>query len=318
MKNSRLQYFPISIFSIILGLSGFTIAFQKSEEILNFPLNVSNYLMGLTFLLALIFGLVYMLKTITYFPEVKHDFNHPIKMNFTPTIFIVFLMASILMLPVNILISKLMWIIGTIGQAFIFLYIISKWMHNPNIEIHHFNPAWFIPAVGNILIPVTGVAHFNLEISWFFFGLGFLFWIILLIIFYNRIFFHHPLPEKLLPTLFLLIAPPAVGFISYVKLTHNIDPFAKILYYFALFNFIVLLFQFNTFKKIKFYLSWWAYSFPITAFSTASILFYHKTHINFYKYTAIGSLGFATILIGFLLVRTIIAIFINKEICVED
>jgi len=293
MKNSRLQYFPISIFSIILGLSGFTIAFQKSEEILNFPLNVSNYLMGLTFLLALIFGLVYMLKTITYFPEVKHDFNHPIKMNFTPTIFIVFLMASILMLPVNILISKLMWIIGTIGQAFIFLYIISKWMHNPNIEIHHFNPAWFIPAVGNILIPVTGVAHFNLEISWFFFGLGFLFWIILLIIFYNRIFFHHPLPEKLLPTLFLLIAPPAVGFISYVKLTHN-------------------------FKKIKFYLSWWAYSFPITAFSTASILFYHKTHINFYKYTAIGSLGFATILIGFLLVRTIIAIFINKEICVED
>jgi len=318
VNNSRLQHFPVSFFSMILGLAGFTIAFQKMEELLHLSIKISNYLIGFTFLLAIVLGIFYLAKSIKYFDEIVIDFNHPIKMNFTPTIFIVFLMASIIMMPINMQVSKILWIIGTTGQAIIFLNIISKWMHNSNIEIHHFNPSWFIPAVGNILIPISGIKHFHPEISWLFFSIGLVFWIVLLIVFYNRIFFHHPLPEKLTPTLFLLIAPPAVGFISYIKLTGQIDPFAKVLYYFALFNFIVLIVQFDTFKKIKFYLSWWAYSFPITAFTISSILFYHKTQIELFKYIAIAVFAIAILLIIFLIYRTIIAIFVNKEICIEE
>jgi len=303
---------------VILGLSGFSIAIQKSEEFLHFPFNVSNYLIGFTFLLAITFGIIYTLKTIFHFSEVKDDFNHPIRINFTPTIFITFLMASILLLSINKEISKILWLIGTVGQSILFLNILTKWMHNSKIEVKHFNPAWFIPAVGNILVPVAGVVHFNKEISWIYFSVGLIFWIILLTLFYNRMFFHNPLPEKLVPTLFMLIAPPAVGFISYVKLTGNIDAFAKILYYFALFNFVVLVFQFKIFKNIKFYLSWWAYTFPITAFTVSSILFYHKTGIEVYKYLAIGILSLATLLVAYLIYRTIIAIFINKEICIEE
>ena len=37
-----------------------------------------------------------------------------------------------------------------------------------------------------------------------------------------------PLPERLLPTVFILIAPPAVGFIAYVRLTGGVDVFAQI------------------------------------------------------------------------------------------
>ena len=74
----------------------------------------------------------------------------------------------------------------------------------------------------------------------------------------HRIIFHHPLPEKLIPTLAILIAPPATAFTAYVKLTHNVDSFAKILYYFALFLTTFLLAEYKMFSKIKFYLSWWA------------------------------------------------------------
>lgn len=303
---------------MILGLSGFTIALQKSEEILHLPIHISNFVMTLTFSLAGILLLLYLIKSIRFFDEVKLDFSHPVKMNFTPTIFITFLMASILMLSIDKDVSRILWIIGTVGQTILFLNILSKWMHNHNIEVNHFNPAWFIPAVGNILVPIAGVNHFNKEISWIYFSIGIVFWIILLTIFYNRIFFHHPLPEKLMPTLFLLIAPPAVGFISYVKLTGAIDTFARILYYFSLFNLIVLIFQFGTFKKIKFYLSWWAYSFPIAALTVASILFYHKTQLIIYKYIALTVLTMTTLLILFLIYRTTVAVFINKEICIEE
>jgi tellurite resistance protein len=39
-------------------------------------------------------------------------------------------------------------------------------------------------------------------------------WAVMFTIIMNRIVFHNPLPQKLMPTLFILIAPPAVALIS--------------------------------------------------------------------------------------------------------
>ena len=147
--------------------------------------------------------------------------------------------------------------------------------------------------------------------------MGLIFWIILLIIFFNRIIFHSPLPEKLLPTLFILIAPPAVGFISFVKLTGGISAFSKILYYFGLFLVFLLFAQIKIFKKIKFYLSWWAYSFPIAAITIASILMFHETDISSFKYISLAFFGILNLIIILLIIKTSIAI-LKKEICIEE
>ncbi|MEA1973773.1 MAG: SLAC1 anion channel family protein [Candidatus Cloacimonadota bacterium] len=317
MNNNKLKNFSISFFAMLLGMMGFTVAFQKGEQFLHFPFVISNYLLWFVLTVTAIVVITYLLKIVKYPNEIKKEFNHKIKMNFFPTTAIIFLLVSILFLDINHSVSKVFWFIGTIGQSFFLFRIITKWMNHKGTEIHHFNPAWFIPAVGNILVPVAGVKMLHTEVSWFFFAVGIVFWIVLLVILFNRIFFHHPLPEKLFPMLFLIIAPPAVGFISYVKLTHHIDPFAKILYYFALFATILLLSQFRYFKQIKFYFSWWAYSFPMAAFTTASILFYHKTNMVFLKYIAITGLSITSLLVGYLLIKTLISI-IKGEICVEE
>ena len=168
-----------------------------------------------------------------------------------------------------------------------------------------------------MLVPVAGVAHASNEVSWFFMSIGLFFWIILLVIFFNRIIFHNPLPAKLLPTLFILIAPPAVGFISLVKLTGEITDISKVFYYFGLFLTLLLASQINTFKKIRFFLSWWAYSFPIAAITIASVLMYHETHTILFKYIAGTLFAILFALIAFLLTRTLIAVS-KREICIEE
>jgi tellurite resistance protein len=162
------------------------------------------------------------------------------------------------------------------------------------------------------------VSHFNPELSWFFFSFGLLFWIILLVIFFYRIFFHEPLTEKMLPTLFILIAPPAVGFISYFKLTGEVNDFSKILYYSAVFFAFLLLSQVTIFKNIKkFYLSWWAYSFPLAAISIATALMYHQTRMIVYKYIFVSLIIILFSVIAILGYKTIKAIK-RIEICVEE
>ncbi|MBK7104484.1 MAG: SLAC1 anion channel family protein [Ignavibacteriae bacterium] len=313
----RLKNFPINFFSIILGLTGFTLALQRSETFLHNPIKVSSIILALTILIFLVILIIYFLKTVKFRSEVLKEFNHPIKLSFFPTISISFIMLSVALVKIDFTISKILWIVGTIGQLLLTLKIISIWIQHTHFEILHMNPAWFIPAVGNILVPISGVDFFSSEISWFFFSIGFFFWIILMVIFFNRIIFHHPLPERLLPTLFILIAPPAVGFISYFKISGEINDFSKILYYYALFLTLLLFFQIKMFGKIKFYFSWWAYSFPLSAITIATILMFHQTQFDFFSYLSIALLIILTFVIGIIFYKTVIAIK-NKEVCVEE
>jgi tellurite resistance protein len=333
-QQLRLKNFPISFFAIILGMTGTTIAFQRAQMILKFPVPVGIYLLGLTTILFLVILGVYITKFIKYPDAVKEEFNHPVRLSFFPTISISLLLLNISFLGINPTISKYLWIVGTILHAFFSLHIISYWIQNPKFQMQHFNAAWFIPVVGNIIIPVTGPDHGFLELSWFFFSIGLVFWIVLMAILFNRLIFHNPLPEKLIPTLFIMIAPPAVGFIAYGKINHeHLDNFGQILYHFALFLFALMIFQFKMFSRIKFYLSWWAYSFPIAAMTIATMFKVKLMRdacnipgeacpflpINFSFYTSLAYvlLGGLSLVILMLIVKTVGAMK-QQQICVPE
>jgi len=99
-----------------------------------------------------------------------------------------------------------LWSIGTVLHLALTLYVMSSWMHHTKYEITHMNPAWFIPVVGNILVPIAGLHHAPAEVSWFFYSVGLFFWPVLTAILFYRLIFHTSLPERFVPTLFIFIA----------------------------------------------------------------------------------------------------------------
>jgi tellurite resistance protein len=260
---------------------------------------------------------MYILKIIKFPDNVSAEFNHPVKLSFFPTISISFLLLAIAFMAVNPSIGKVLWALGTISQLGFVLYIISTWMHQEHFKVTHMNPAWFIPAVGNVMVPIAGIPLGFVELSWFFFSIGLLFWVILMTIVFYRILFHDPIPAGLLPTLFILIAPPAIGFIAYVRLTGELDAFARILYYSGLFLTLLLFTQLRRFSKLSFALSWWAYSFPMAAITTATLVMYEYTYKIFFMWLGGGLLVLMTLLIGLLLTRTGLGLY-NEEICVKE
>lgn len=142
-----------------------------------------------------------------------------------------------------------------------------------------------------------------------------LFWLVLLTVVVNRLIFHSPLPGRLMPTLFILIAPPAVGFISWTALS-GIDPFGRILFFSAIFFFLMMLPQLGKFARLPFTLSWWAYSFPLAALTIAQFAMAGDP----WRSTAgsAGSLyGLLAVLIAALAVRTVVAM-VRGEICVPE
>ncbi|WP_129633103.1 SLAC1 anion channel family protein [Candidatus Oscillochloris fontis] len=319
----RLRNFPISFFAVILGMAGSSIAFQRAERILGLPFSLSGIVLVVALSLFALFGVIYTTKLLRFPDAVKHEFTHPIRINFFPTISISLLLFSVAFLEVQHDISRYLWIIGVIVHTLFTLGILSVWMQHSMFQIQHSNPSWFIPVVGNMIVPIAGVEHFHSDISWFYFSVGLIFWIALFSIFFNRIIFHAPLADRMIPTLFIMIAPPAIGFIAYVKLmSHDVsgfvlDGFAKSLYSFALFLFILLVAQYRQFLKIQFYLSWWAYSFPVAALTIATIFMYSKTKLAFHQ-----GLGYVLLALLSLLILTLLGLTLRavgkKEICVEE
>ena len=188
-------------------------------------------------------------------------------------------------------------------------------MHHEHFEIHHLNPAWFIPIVGNVLVPIAGVPLGFVEVSWFFFSVGILFWLILFVIILYRMLFHRPLAERLMPTLFILIAPPAVGFVAYLQLTGGLDPFARVLYYSGLFLTLLLATQVGRFLRIPFYLSSWAYSFPLAAMTIATLAMYQRTGALAFAVIGWVLLTLVSLVVVYLLARTARAVAAGR-ICV--
>ncbi|MET0091215.1 MAG: SLAC1 anion channel family protein, partial [Candidatus Thiodiazotropha sp.] len=275
--NSRLPYFPISFFAMVMGLAGLCIAWEKAQVGYHLPFRLDLALIPFTALVFTILALTYLMKLLRYPGEVVKELNHPVKLNFFPAVSISLILLSITMLHTLPGVSKVLWIIGSALHLGFTLYVMNIWIHHDKFEVHHINPAWFIPVVGNVLVPVAGTAHGYYEISWFFFSIGIIFWLVLFTIIIYRVLFHNPLPDRLMPTFFILIAPPAVGFISYVKLNGGIDNFAHVLYYSGLFLTLLLFTMVFRFSRLQFFLSWWAYSFPLAAITIATLLMFEKT-----------------------------------------
>ncbi|MBN2695304.1 SLAC1 anion channel family protein [bacterium] len=315
IEIEKIKYFPISFFAAILGLSGVSIATEKFGIHSKIPFLI-------VFSIFSIFLFLYLLKAILYFDEVKADFKHPIKLYFFSAITISFLLLSIVSLDHYLFLSKTLWFFGIISHFLIFIITLSEWLKR-DLKISSITPAWFIPAVGNIVVPIAGVKHAHPEISWFFFSIGLFFWIILTIVLLFRLFFDSDLPKKLQPTYFILIAPPAIGFLSLSRLTKDALIFKTILYYIALFLTIFLFTKLYRFLKSPFYLSWWAYTFPISAITISTFLYdktinsYYKDNITIFYSLFIGLFTILLIITSFILIRTVIGV-IKGEFCLKE
>ncbi len=312
-----LEHMPIQLFAIIMGLSGFAIMFAKAYHLLGIPYWIYSTILFIDAILFLIIFTAYVFKLLIYPNAVYKEFIHPIKSSFMAAISISFLLLSIAFYDYAPTVSILLWYIGTPLQLVFTLIIIRYWIHN-DLKIVHSNPAWFIPIVGNVLVPVVGVDAAPMSVSLFFFFVGMFFWLILFTIMMNRIIFHHQLAKKLIPTFFIFIAPPAVGFVSYFRITNgSIDMFSMFLYFIALFTLVLLLFMIKMYDAKQFFISWWAYTFPLAAISIATLMLEMAFHNAITYIASIALIALTTIVVSFVTYRTILA-YKAHAICISE
>jgi len=316
-SDDRLENFPVTFFAIVMGMLGLTLATHAAETALGAKATASLIVLAMSATIMLAISVIYVSKLLIHRKAVIEEWNHPVRIAFFPTISISVLLLSVAILPHHRDIAAVLWWAGMLAQGALTLTVVANWIGHRAFQPAHLSPAWFIPAVGNVIVPVAGAALGYTEISWLFFSAGLVFWIVLLTLVMNRLIFHDPLPARLVPTLVILIAPPAVAFVAYFRLTGEIDAFARILLNVGFVFAGVVLTQFRKFAQIPFALSWWALSFPVAALTIASFLYGEHTASEGHQFVAGFLYAGLVVIVAGLLIRTARAIR-QRNICVPE
>jgi len=304
-NQSKLAFFPITLFGAIMGYTGLSLVFQKATAMLGVWSFYYQTLSIITILFFTIISVTYLAKLIKHTQAVRHEFNHPIASNFFSAISISLMLIATLLQPEGVQTAAWIWYLGASLQLLLTLVALNSWIHHEKWQLQEMTPAWFIPMVGNIIAPLGAIHFASIEVAWFFFSIGLIFWLILKAIVMYRLFFHPPMMALLQPLLFIFIAPPAVGFLSYMAMNGGqLDEFARILFYIGLFFTLLLLTHLPKILKMPFAISWWAITFPLAAMANASLVMFEAIQIKLFGFIAALLLAILAALVLHLTLKT--------------
>ncbi len=307
-----LEYLPVGVFGSVMGLAGLSAAWRLAS--LHF--GVSDAIADAIGLVAIVVFVAtaagYGLKFATAPHVVAKEFNDPVVGNLFGTPIISLLLIPIVVAPYHLLLARVLWSAGVIAMLVFAWGMVSRWLGKRH-QIIHATPAWIVPVVGVLDIPLAmpalqlpglhGLAVLSL-------GVGLFFAMAIVTILVSRLTFEAALPEAAQATLMILLAPFSVGLSTYAIVAGTIDLFAQGIYGLMLFLLAVLATRLRGLPRCcPFRLSWWAVGFPLAAAAIASLRIASTFPGSLNDALAALVLGFASFIIGWLLVRTLVGVF---------
>ncbi len=263
-------------YALVMGLAGLSLAWHRAVPLMGEMAGAVSLLIG--GLAAAVFALLAVATVVRgqRYPEAwAEDRRHPVRHTFIAALPI----AVILLATVGVAIAgpqpllAALWWVGALAQLFVTWWVLARWFRpaaQGGLQWAGVTPALFIPIVGNVLVPLAGVPLGQAEWSAAQFGLGLLFWPVVTVMILARIAIQGLWPERLLPTAFIFIAPPAVVGLGVLQL--GAPPLlAWVFWGMAMFSFLWVASLAPRIVKLPFGLPHWAVSFPLAALSALTL-----------------------------------------------
>ncbi len=207
--KQHLEYLPISLFGSVMGLAVLSIAWHLAQARYGTPEWMTEVIGAIAVAAFVIVALGYAVKIVTAPEAVQAEFNHPIAGNLFGTFLICLLLLPIILAPVSHLLAQIIWSIGALGMLIFAWIIVSRWMSDRQ-QIAHATPAWIIPVVGLLDVPLAvpslGLPPMLHGVMVFGLAVGLFFALPLFTLIFSRLVFEPPLPTALQPTLMILVA----------------------------------------------------------------------------------------------------------------
>jgi tellurite resistance protein len=302
-----------------MGLGGLSLAWRRAALVWGVTPRISEAIFWVALATFGLLAGMYAAKWARHPAAARAELRHPVRMAFVPTTTISLLILATAGQGLLPEVSRVAWWIGAVGHLTLTVVILGAWFGRPDIGLSQVTPAWFIPVVGNVITPLAAPSIGSTELGWFAWGVGVVFWVALLPVLMLRVLLHSdPLPPKLLPTLAIFIAPPAIIGLSWTVLTGTAgDPVFRVFYSATIVFVLLVAAQLPVLRTVPFALPYWAYTFPLTAASAMATAAAAALPGWGYDVVAVALLAVATLVVAGVAVLTLRAAA-HRQICVPE
>lgn len=262
-------------------------------------------------LLFAILSIPWLLRWWLHWSSAQSTLKHPVQASFYPTysIALLILSAQCLVFNMPIWLTESLWWLGAVLTYIFSFVVLYSIFNNEAVLPEHITPAYYIPAVGLVVIPIAGVpllmnmhgvAHeLALLLNTLGFGAGFVMYGALLSLTFFRLYLHKPAFGVLTPTIWIQIAPLGVipvsmmNLMAYYHFPGALETAKAIgILFWAAGIWWVLMATLMTLtamkkKQFPFALSWWGFIFPLGALSTLSMRLWHELNFKMFESAAI-------------------------------
>ncbi|MBT3991086.1 MAG: hypothetical protein HON14_03160 [Rhodospirillaceae bacterium] len=312
VEQSWLAYFPTTFFGAVMGISGLGLAWRQAEVSLGWSDLPGDAILLIGAAILILATPLYLIKILRLPEAFQRDVDHPVKSAFLSAFPVGLSLQVSALAPLHMEAATLLWLFAAPASLLVNFFVFSRW-YLIGEGTARINALWMIPAAGSFLIALAGQqVGFN-EAAWFFFAIGVVFGGSILIITIYRYISEPRLPDPVVPTYFVPLVPPGLMSIIYPMITNwqpgdDISSFVRITFYFSLFIFLFNLSMIKIFWRLKFSMGWWAYTFPLDTISIALLAYGTATKNAFLLQFGGGVLAISTILILYILLRTVVEI----------
>ncbi|PKQ25277.1 MAG: hypothetical protein CVT64_10645 [Actinobacteria bacterium HGW-Actinobacteria-4] len=261
----------------------------------------------LAYVLAAVLLVAYAMRWVRHVEAAEEDLHHPVMGAMHATvpagILVLAIMTSIVgpsFLPADA-VAPLIAVLAVVG-ALLGLVVSVAFAYQLFVSEHPASAAngvWFIPPVGTIIIPLAlmtlvphvgmGAARLLVALGYATFGMGFLLFIFTMGLLHNRLVQHALPPAVLAPSVWIGLGPVGVGALVPLALARGGAPLfgdvgpavgmISLLVSTAIWGFglwwiaiaVALLVRYLRNGGVPFHLGWWAFTFPLGAFTVASL-----------------------------------------------
>lgn len=272
----KLKFLYPGWYAVVMGLAGLSLAWHRAVPLMGDGAGAAAMVIGA--LAAAVFVLLLVLTAWRGFSHAEawaEDRRHPVRHTFIAALPIAALLvatAAVATLGPSVPADGLWWV-GSLSQLYVTVWVLARWWRGNQaggLQWAGVTPALFIPIVGNVLAPLAGVPLGHVEWAAAQFGIGLMFWPLAMALIVSRVAIAGLWPERLRPTVFIFIAPPAVVGLSSLQLGAPLV-LGWVLWGMALFSLLWAASQARLIAAQPFGLPHWGMSFPLAAFAALTL-----------------------------------------------